>query len=154
MIGTLGTVNEDGSPHVSPVFLAYNTTKDPGLNFMWSSRQTAAHSQNIERTGQGFIVIFDSVTARGGGLYAQVSVRAIPPNDATFENTYQTFAARKTQFSLPVSSVHNYQNGTQTLYLATAQSIWVNISRKDENGVVMGDERIQITVPQVTEYLS
>ena len=62
--GVIATVNQDGSPHNSPVFMAF----DADHNAYWASNPDAVHSQNIARTGQVFIVIFDSVGA-GGGLY-------------------------------------------------------------------------------------
>ncbi|HSW74230.1 MAG TPA: pyridoxamine 5'-phosphate oxidase family protein [Candidatus Saccharimonadales bacterium] len=149
MIGALGTVNADGNPHISPLFLAY----DADLHFVWSSGTATLHSKNIEREGRVFITIFDSITAHGGGLYLQATARAAQPHEPAFMQAFQTFNARKAQFGAPTSPQSNYQSGAQTLYMATPQRFWVNMSQKDENGAVIGDERIEIALSDIQKYL-
>jgi len=149
MIGALGTVNADGNPHISPLFLAY----DADLRFIWSSGTAAVHSKNIEREGQVFITIFDSITAHGGGLYLQATARAVQPYEPAFAQAFQTFNDRKAQFGAQASPQSNYENSTQTLYMATPQKFWVNMLQKDENGAVIGDGRIEIALSDIQKCL-
>lgn len=58
----IATVNEDGTPHNSPVFMAF----DEELRGYWSSHSLSVHSQNIARDGNAFIVVFDSREGHGG----------------------------------------------------------------------------------------
>jgi len=48
----IATVNADGSPHNTPVFAGI----DNNFRIFWASHPDATHSQNIERSGQAFIV--------------------------------------------------------------------------------------------------
>lgn len=59
----LATTNEDGSPHNTPLFYAIDFEMQ---KIYFASRKTSLHSQNIERTGQGFAVIYDSNEFTGG----------------------------------------------------------------------------------------
>ena len=46
---SIATVNEDGSPHNSPVRFLY----DPKLEYIyWGSHPDSIHSKNITKTGQ------------------------------------------------------------------------------------------------------
>src|SRR5262245_58914344 len=66
--GAMATVNADGSPHNTPYHLL---VADDLSYFYWSSKPEAVHSQNIERTGQAYVVVYDSF-ASNGGLYVQL----------------------------------------------------------------------------------
>lgn len=80
----LATVNADGSPHNSPVFGAF----DDQLNMFWCSHPGALHSQNIARTSQVFIVVFDSMQ-KGGGLFIQGQALQVP--NANLDHALNTF---------------------------------------------------------------
>ncbi|HZA90031.1 MAG TPA: pyridoxamine 5'-phosphate oxidase family protein [Solirubrobacterales bacterium] len=53
---TLGTVDEDGRPWISPVYYA----TDDHTDFYWTSSSEATHSRNIATRPQVSIVVFDS----------------------------------------------------------------------------------------------
>ncbi|MCX6703816.1 MAG: pyridoxamine 5'-phosphate oxidase family protein [Candidatus Zambryskibacteria bacterium] len=61
---SLATTNVDGSPHNSPVRFFYDEKLE---NIYWGSNAEALHSQNILRTGQIFVVLFDRIEF--GGVY-------------------------------------------------------------------------------------
>lgn len=60
------TVNEDGTPHNSPMMLLYNET----LSKLYiGTHSEALHTKNLLRTGRAFVAIYDSFTKGQGGVY-------------------------------------------------------------------------------------
>jgi nitroimidazol reductase NimA-like FMN-containing flavoprotein (pyridoxamine 5'-phosphate oxidase superfamily) len=72
---TLGTVDEDGRPWVSPVYYASDDYKD----FYWTSSLEATHSRNIATRPEVSIVVFDSQVPAYSGQ-ATVSPSTIGPS--------------------------------------------------------------------------
>jgi hypothetical protein len=60
------TVNEDGTPHNSPLMLIYN--EDLSKLYVGSYSESL-HCKNFVRTGQVFAVLFDSFSKGQGGIY-------------------------------------------------------------------------------------
>lgn len=60
------TVNEDGTPHNSPLMLIYN---EDLTKLYIGSHNESLHSKNLLRTGKAFVVLFDSLTRGKGGVY-------------------------------------------------------------------------------------
>lgn len=60
------TVNQDGTPHNSPLMLIYN---EDLTKLYIGSYSDSLHSKNIVRSGQAFVVLYDSFTKGQGGLY-------------------------------------------------------------------------------------
>lgn len=66
---TFATVNEDGSPHNSPMFYI------PSHNFdkiYMGTHPDSLHARNISRTGQAFAVIFGQTPEGGAGIYFKI----------------------------------------------------------------------------------
>ena len=59
----LATVNEDGTPHNTPLFFALSNDLK---QFYFVSRAESLHSENFVRTGNAFAVIYDSNEFNGG----------------------------------------------------------------------------------------
>ena len=72
---TLGTVNEDGGPRVSPVYY----TPARYTDFYWVSSPAAQHSRNVEATPDVEIVIFDSSVpvTETAAVYLAAHARAV-----------------------------------------------------------------------------
>nr|AIA10465.1 pyridoxamine 5'-phosphate oxidase [uncultured bacterium] len=136
--GAIATVNEDGSPHNSPVFMAF----DERLNTYWASHPDARHSRNIARTGQVFIVIFDGVDA-GGGLYMRATARELGAEELepglTVFNTKRRELLRE-----EVPAAYFTGSQSQRLYIAVPDRFWVNMAQKDAAGHIIYDKRYQI----------
>jgi len=136
----IATVNEDGSPHNSPVFFQY----DSRLNYLyWSSSPESQHSKNIAGDGRIFVVLYEANV--GGGLY-------IEANEAhTLEGTeleqglliFNEFRAKREKH--PLSLDYFTGNSQQRMYRATIQKLSVNIAEHDENGNITKDYRQEIT---------
>ena len=136
----LATTNADGSPHNSPIFMTF----DPELNGYWSSTREAQHSRNIARTGKIFIVLFDSI-AQGGGLYIAAGARELAGDELA--RALGIFNAAITKANRPaLQPVHFSGDSPQRLFAAVPEHLWVNMSKKDETGRVLGDWRTEIAL--------
>lgn len=135
----IATTNADGTPHCSPVFMVF----DAQLHGLWSSDPQSLHSQNIERTGQAFLVLFNPT--RGGGLYIQARAKRV--GESELEQAYTTYRSS----GHPVGDLSSYAGtGVQRLYQAVPEKAWVNQSEKDAQGVIVRDRRIEIPLDQLT----
>lgn len=133
----LATVNDDGSPHNSPVFAAFG----PDLQMYWSSHPNSRHSRNIERSGQVFIVLFGQ--DEGGGLYIEATAKPVPESEVSA--ALDIFDAAKVNHGCaPLNRAH-FSAGYQQLYHAQPKAISVNQADKDESGAVIEDKRYQIS---------
>jgi hypothetical protein len=76
---TLATAGADGMPWASPVWFAHTGYTE----FLWASRPSARHSQNIAVRGAVGIVVFDSTVAAGHGraVYMEATADTVPPGD-------------------------------------------------------------------------
>lgn len=143
----LATVNEDGSPHNSVVFAAW----DSSGHLIWSSHTDTQHSRNIARDGQVFIVLFDSVE-KGGGLYItahaqQVADKELPDVLAAFNRKRKAILRQESPSTLFTG------DGPQRLYVAVPQKIWINSSERDKEGNSMYDRRVEITLQEALRVL-
>lgn len=137
---SLATVNADGTPHNTPVFAAFG----PHLDLYWVSSPASKHSGNIARTGQVFAVAFDSMHS-GGGIYLQSTARVLSEPELT--PALDIYNERRKQLLREKLSPEFFNDqGIQKLYCATPQKIWVNHSEKDEQGRVIHDERVALTL--------
>ena len=68
-IVVLATLNEDGSPHATPIFASFD-----GTSFFWKSAPEAQHSRNIDRDPRVAISIIEQGSDNPAAVY--VSTRA------------------------------------------------------------------------------
>ncbi len=137
---SMATVNEDGSPHNSPLVFLY----DQSLKYCyWGSHPNSQHSQNIVRTGQAFFTVFDSI-AGSVGVYiqavdAKVAVGKELPEALQIHNRFREKANKK---ALDIS----YYQGTnpQRMWRAKTETVWINAYERDEKGRLLSDYKIQI----------
>lgn len=137
----LATVNEDGSPHNSPVFFAL----DEALKHIyWASDPASQHTKNMVRTGQVFGALYEQ--ARGGGLYIQADAAGELSGvalTAALECLNKACAKAGKKRAL---EEHEYTgNTTQRLYRATVRQLWVNMPQSGPNGERLRDYRQTIT---------
>jgi uncharacterized pyridoxamine 5'-phosphate oxidase family protein len=131
----IATVNEDGSPHNTPVFAAF----DDELDVYWSSDPNSLHSKNIERTGQVFIVVFES----GGGLYIQAKAHQV--SEGELDNGLAVFnKSRKRLLREEIPREYFIDGSPQRLFVAESIKIWTNQSEKDAQGRVIRDRRVEL----------
>lgn len=141
----LATVNEDGSPHNTPVFATF----DEYLNFYWASDKNAQHSKNVARDGRVFVVLFDSLQ-KGGGLYVQAKAHELKGEDVKV-GLEAVNATRARWGRPPVSALLYRGDSPQRLYCADIQKAWVNITEYDEAGQVRKEIRREVTVQDLLQ---
>lgn len=135
----MATVNEDGSPHNTPYFFMC----DGDLTHLyWGSHPDSQHSRNVARTGQIFVVLYD--TMQRGGLYIQAD-DAHATQGKELETALAVHNARRTLEDKEPLPLEYYQNGPQHMYVATVRKLWINYSEKDAAGHVLRDYRQEIS---------
>jgi nitroimidazol reductase NimA-like FMN-containing flavoprotein (pyridoxamine 5'-phosphate oxidase superfamily) len=87
---TLGTVDADGLPWVTPVYF----TPDGHTAFYWASSPDAVHSRNLTDRPAVSIAIFDSSVRIGGGsaVYFRAHAELVP--DDQLEQRATLYASR------------------------------------------------------------
>ncbi len=137
----IATVNEDCSPYNSPVFLAHD---DGLMQLYWASNPDAQHSQNVARTGQVFVVLYDKSNA-GCGLYIRAN-DAHATEGAELSAAYEVFLACSKRVDKHIPSLEHYQGaGPERIYTATVRQLWVNGSELGADGFIVRDRRYEIT---------
>ncbi len=105
----IATVNEDGTPHNTPLFLIRSARLDA---IYWSSHPDSLHSKNIERTGNIFVVLYEA--NQGGGLYIK-AVNAHPVSGSELEvalTVHNNIRADEGKDPLPPFFLHKRQPST------------------------------------------
>ena len=135
----MATVNADGSPHNTPYLFMWS----PDLSeIYWGSHPHSLHSQNIVRTGQLFVVLYEA--NEGGGLY----IRCLGGRMAQGEELQRALAAhnalRQKSGKSPLPISYYQDPSEQRMYVAETAKFWVNYSERDEDGLIVEDKRFEI----------
>ncbi|MGB4759439.1 MAG: pyridoxamine 5'-phosphate oxidase family protein [Candidatus Saccharimonadales bacterium] len=136
----MATVNEDGSPHNTPYFFMYDEKFE---NLYWGSHPDSQHSQNVKRTKQIFVVVYDAVER--GGLYVQaneayqVTAKELP--EAL--RVHNFFRATEGKEPLPESQFKG--KNPQRMYKANVTNLWVTLAERGKDGQMIRDIRIPIS---------
>lgn len=135
----MATVNQDGSPHNTPFFYIINETTE---QIYWGSSPKSVHSQNIIRTGQLFVVIYES--GKGGGLYIKCE-RGHELSGEELKRALEVCNARRQlQGGHPLGIEYYTGTSPQRMYGAKLVDFWVNISERDAQGHILRDYRHKI----------
>ncbi|GIE99259.1 pyridoxamine 5'-phosphate oxidase family protein [Paractinoplanes rishiriensis] len=81
---TLGTVEPDGGPRLSPVYFTHHEYR----TLYWISHPRAQHSQNVETTPEIVMVIFDSSvppTDNPQAVYLSATAQRVPDDQLAIE---------------------------------------------------------------------
>lgn len=136
----MATVNPDGSPHNTPYFFMYDDALE---QLYWGSHPSSQHSKNIARTGQIFVVLYDS--NEKGGLYVQAHNARVAEGDELSQALAAHNAARARFGKTPPVEQSYYQQGEQRMYAADIAQLWVNLVEFDAQGRHVRDYRHAIT---------
>jgi hypothetical protein len=119
---TLASADAGGTPWASPVWFAH----DSFTTFVWISRPTARHSQNIAVRPEVGIVIFDSTVRPGEGRGVYLDAIAGPVDDAGLDRHLATYSARSlARTGEPWTLEDATKPGGLHLYVAEATTQWV-----------------------------
>lgn len=134
---TLGTVNEDTTPWVSPLYYAY----DNRLHFYWVSPKNANHSKNIAKNEIASLVMFDSHAPKwtGVGLYFQVSVKELT-------NPEEIMIGLRLEFDRlrdPMPAVEDFLGSSEyRVYKAVPTRVWITADQNVDGKTV--DSRAEL----------
>lgn len=137
---SMATVNEDGSPHNTPLLFI----PDPAFrHFFWGSHPESLHSQNVLRTGQVFVVIYDS--SKGGGIYMRADT-GHPLDGIELDEALAVHNALRKRLGKDVLERKYYAGGSpQRMWSARITNIWVNGAERRGDGHLTRDFRKEIT---------
>lgn len=136
----LATVNDDGTPHNTPVRGVFNDV----LHMFWASSPEAQHSKTIVRDGKVFAVVFNSAEG-GGGLYMAGQAQVIE-DGSQFDYAYALLKHERAD----MDSMERYRgNGPQRMYRFVPEKFWVHRAVKDEDGYFITDERVPVTLADI-----
>jgi hypothetical protein len=142
----MATVNEDGSPHNTPYFFMCS----PDLRYLyWGSHPQSQHSQNVLRTGQLFVVLYDAIER--GGLFIRAD-EGHPVEGEELERALEVHNARRiAEGSQPLSIDYYQDTAPQRMWMATTRQFWTNDAERDADGLVIRDIRTEITREQLLD---
>jgi hypothetical protein len=144
---SMATVNEDGSPHNSPLVFLY----DQGFKYIyWGSHPDAKHSQNIIRTGQAFFAAYDSREGKVG-VYIQTSQGKMV-EDQKLELALQVHNHFRAKRGNDLIDLNYYQgNNPQRMWQAAVQKVWMNAYERDEDGKLVKDYKVEVNLDELKE---
>lgn len=140
----MATVNEDGSPHNTPYFFNYD---EKLKHLYWGSHVESQHSQNISRTGELFVVVYDSAKFRGG-LYIKAENGHIAQGEELDEAlaVHNKFRAKEGKAPLEKSY---YIDTPQRMWKADVTKLWVLADERNEKGLLIRESRQEITAQEL-----
>lgn len=138
----LATVNEDGTPHNTPVFIIFN---DDLSKLYWGSHSESLHSKNIQRTGKVFAVVFDSNQWGQGGLYLTISNAREVSSEELPEALRIHNEARARWGSNPLEIGYYQTDNGQRMYVGEITKIEKYGSERDTEGKMIKEGRIEIS---------
>lgn len=135
----IATVNEDGTPHNTPVLFFYDEILE---HLYWGSSPQAQHSKNIVRTGEIFVALYEANT--GGGLFIKASQARVAEGKELAKAVLTCNKLRVKRGQPQLNETHYSGSAPQRLYIANTEAFWVNISERDTDGNVMNDYRHKV----------
>ncbi len=138
---SMATVNEDGSPHNSPLLFLY----DQRFEYIyWGSTIEALHSKNIVRTGEAFFAVFNSLSPSVGLYVKATECQIAEGTDLDLALTvHNHFRANVGKDALDVA----YYCGTspQRMWRGKVAQMWINAYERGADGRLIKDYKIEVT---------
>jgi hypothetical protein len=139
--GAMATVNEDGTPHNTPYFFMVN---GDFTKLYWGSHPDSLHSRNVVRTGNLFVVLFDSLTKGKGGLYIAAANGHALEKEELAEGLRVHNATRATFGEEPLPMSY-YEEGPQKMWSSDIVKIEVHTTERNEDGHIVQEVRREIS---------
>jgi nitroimidazol reductase NimA-like FMN-containing flavoprotein (pyridoxamine 5'-phosphate oxidase superfamily) len=119
----LGTVEDDGSPRLSPVYFTPARYRD----LYWVSSPDAQHSRNVRARPDVRIVVFDSssVPGKSEAAYVSATARELARDELTDDVLAEAFDDTRGGRSFSVDELSG--DGDLRLYVATATAYDVHV---------------------------
>lgn len=136
------TVNEDGTPHNSPLMLIYN---EDLTKLYIGSYSESLHSKNLVRTGKAFVVLYDSFTKGQGGVYVTGINARECEGDELVEALRVHNAVRARHGSQPID-ISYYRAGkpSQRMYSLDVAGLEIYSVKRGDNGIIVSEARVKV----------
>ncbi|MEO6760957.1 MAG: pyridoxamine 5'-phosphate oxidase family protein [Candidatus Saccharimonadales bacterium] len=135
----MATVNEDGSPHNTPIHFIIS---DSRKYIYWASSPASQHSKNLNRSGQAFFVIYEPGV--GGGLYLQTR-NGHELTGAQLKDGLNIWNKSRMADGKPeLADTFFKGNFPQRMYRVDIMKSWVNCSDRDKAGNIIRDYRYEL----------
>jgi hypothetical protein len=146
------TINEDGTPHNSPLMLIYN---EDLTKLYVGSYTESQHCKNFVRTGRAFAVLFDSFTRGRGGVYITGVNAHECEGDELIEALRVHNAIRTRHGSQPIDLKY-YQTvkPSQRMYGIDIAKIEIYSVIRGEDGLVVSEARVEIGANDLLEGIA
>jgi len=119
---TLATADVDGCPWATPVWFAERDLRE----YVWVSRTTRRHSQNVAQRAEIALVVFDSTVEVGSAnaVYVEAAAAQVPDHELAAALT--VFNAKCEASGLATWDTSKVSgDAPHRLYRATASQVWV-----------------------------
>ena len=137
---SMATVNEDGTPHNSPLVFLYDDNFD---YIYWGSHPNSQHSQNILRTGQAFFTAFDSTNGNIGLYFKAIEGKIVEGQD--LKDALIIHNRFREKRGKDVIQLDYYEGKSpQKMWRAKIEKIWVNAYERSDGGKLMRDYKIEV----------
>lgn len=149
MFAALATVNQDGSPHNTPLFFMHDEDLS---NIYWGSRTDTKHSANIERDGRVYMVLYDSIKYGRGGLYITGANAKRLMNTELDEGLRVQNLARARFNKSPLPRTY-YENNNQALYCAKVAKIEIHVVNRGTDGRVASEVHHEVSANELLQSI-
>jgi len=136
------TVNEDGTPHNSPLMLIYN---EDLTKLYVGSNSDSLHVKNLVRTGEAFVVLFDSFTKGQGGVYI-TGRNAHECQDEELREALRVHNMVRARHGSDPIDISYYQDArpAQRMYGIDIAKIEIYSVTRSNNGQILNEARVEI----------
>lgn len=143
------TINEDGTPHNSPLMLIYNE----GLTKLYiGSYSESLHCKNLARTGKMFVILFDSFTKGQGGIYITGTNAHECAGNELVEALRVHNAVRVRHESEPIGiSYYQANKPSQCMYSIDIARIEIYSVIRTDAGHIASEARVEVTAEDLLE---
>jgi len=143
------TVNEDGSPHNSPLMLIYNESL---TKLYIGSYSESLHCKNLVRTGKTFAVLYDSFTKGQGGVYITGVNAHECADDELVEALRVHNAVRARQGNQPIDiSYYQEDKPSQRIYSIDIAKVETYSVIRREDGLFVSEHRVEVGAKDLLE---
>ena len=136
----LATVNEDGTPHNTPLFFAFDKEF---RRLIFVSRAESLHTKNFVREGRAFSALYDSNEFHGGLYFTIENGRKLEGEELL--DAYEIYMARCKEFDIDVLPENfHLQDGGYKLYAGDIARIETYSSEEDSNKKLVREWREEV----------
>lgn len=149
---TYATVNEDGSPHNSPMFYIPDSNLD---KIYLGTHPDSLHAKNMARTGQAFAVIFGRLPEGGTGLYFKIEGIHEAADNTELQDALNAHNVARNKIGKKALPIEYYEApNPQRMYVGNIVEISTNGAKRGDDGRLTKDTRFTIEPSELIAGIS